>query len=83
MISTGLLKLDNFLSDLNKMISINNDFFNDLYIKSIKGTRPSWSFRPGIDQPKDVINLGSFGQLLNTFGSHIMDLIFIYLINHC
>ncbi len=73
-------ELDNFLSDLNKMISINNDFFNDLYIKSIKGTRPSWSFRPGIDQPKDVINLGSFGQLLNTFGSHIMDLIFIYLI---
>ena len=73
-------ELDNFLSDLNKMISINNDFFKDIYIKSIKGTRPSWSFRPGIDKPKDVINLGSFGQLLNPFGSHIMDLVFIYLI---
>lgn len=72
----------NFLiSDFNKLISDNNNFFENLYDKSIKNLRPSWSYRPGTDEPKDIINLGKLGQLLNSFGSNIIDLVFIHIIH--
>ena len=62
------------LCDLNKLISKNTDFFENLYVKSIKGTRPSWSHRPGIDKQRVIMDLVKLSKLLNPYGSHIMDL---------
>jgi len=73
-------EFDNLLDDLNKMFLKNLEFFENLYVKSIKEIRPSWSFRTGIDKPKDVMNLGRLGNLLNPYGSYIIDLVFKFII---
>lgn len=79
-LGVSISEFEMLVNDLKKMFSNNFEFFENFYVKSIKGIRPSWSFRLGIDELKDVMNLGRNGQLLDPYGLHIMDLVFKYLI---
>ena len=59
---------NNFNNDFEILLNNNVEFFRKLYDKSIKGTRSASSFKPGIDSPKDVINLAIIGKLGKKFG---------------
>ena len=71
---------NNFKDDFKVLLNNNIEFFRTLYNKSIKEKRSASSFRPGVDSPNDVINLGINGKLLNTFGSDIVNLIFKHIV---
>lgn len=71
---------NNFNNDFKVLLNNNIPFFKKLYDNRIKEKRSASSFRPGVDSPNDVINLGVSGQLLNPFGSNIVNLIFKHIV---
>ena len=70
----------NFINELKDLINENTKFFKKLYVHSIKEIGSASSFKPGIDSPNDVVNLGRLGNSLNPFGSAIIDLVLKHIV---
>ena len=68
-------ELDEFLHEFGGIIENNQKFCENVYLKYIKYLRSSSSFRPNIDEPADIVDLGLLGNELEPLGCKIMNLV--------
>jgi len=67
--------LENFRTDIQKLISENFDFFKTLYENSIKGTISNHYFRKYGGDKSKLIGLGNIGESLEKFSTKIFQLV--------
>ncbi len=78
----SIIDFDNFIRDFNPTLIRDVKLFKKIYETTIKLKKPSWSFRSDTDSKKDFWNLGIIGELLNPYGSDIINLVIKHVSKH-
>jgi len=76
--------LNEFIKDLDKIISENLNSLKIIYEKSIKETIPNSSYKPGLDleNASRIINLGVIGDSLESLAHEILNSVIEHVVKH-